>query len=55
MLRTYKYDGKLWRFEQGEQPEGAVEVCFDAPKKETPEKRASEAPAKRKKAVKEAK
>ena len=54
MLRTYKYNGKMWRFEQGEQPDGAVEVIFDVPKKETPEKRAVEAPAKRKKA-KEAK
>lgn len=50
MLRTYKYNGKMWRFEQGEQPDGAIEVCFDAPKKETPEKRAAAAPAKRKKA-----
>ena len=50
MLRTYKYNGKLWRYEEGEQPAGAVEVCFDVPNMETPEKRAEKAPAKRKKA-----
>ena len=24
MLRTYKFNGKMWRFEEGEQPESAV-------------------------------
>lgn len=53
MLRTYKYDGKLWRYEEGEQPEGAVIVEVKAPAKETPESRAAKAPAKRRNANKE--
>lgn len=46
-LRTYKHNGVFWRFEEGEQPAGAVEVAI-AYKGETPEKRAAKAPAKRK-------
>lgn len=46
MLRTYKFNGKLWRFEEGEQPEGAVVVEM-APKGQTPESRAAKAPSKR--------
>ena len=26
MLKIYEIDGKLWQFEEGEQPAGAVEV-----------------------------
>ena len=47
MLRTYKYNGHMWRYEEGEQPEGAVLVEAEAAPKETPETRASKAPAKR--------
>lgn len=47
MLRTYKYNGHMWRYEEGEQPEGAVLVETKAVPKETPETRASKAPAKR--------
>lgn len=47
MLRTYKYNGHTWRYEEGEQPEGAVLVETKAVPKETPETRASKAPAKR--------
>ena len=53
MLRTYKFDGKLWRFEEGEQPEGAVLAEVKAPAKETPESRVAKAPAKRRAAKKE--
>lgn len=47
MLRTYKYNGHMWRYEEGEQPEGAVLVEAEAAPKETPETRASKAPANR--------
>lgn len=47
MLRTYKYNGHMWRYEEGEQPEGAVLVAAGKEAKETPENRASKAPAKR--------
>lgn len=47
MLRTYKYNGHTWRYEEGEQPEGAVLVEVGNQAKETPETRASKAPAKR--------
>ena len=50
MLRTYKWAGKMWRFEEGEQPEGAV-LVEAACKGETPESRASKATA-RKRAAK---
>lgn len=46
MLRTYKHEGKLWRYEEGEQPAGAV-LAESSPKGETPESRAAKAPAKR--------
>lgn len=49
MLRTYKHNGKLWRYEEGEQPADAVLVEVSRAKKETPEERAAKAPAKRKK------
>ena len=52
MLRTYKMNGKLWRFEEGEQPESAVLVGASKPKGDTPEKRAAKAPAKRRAAPK---
>jgi len=51
MLRTYKHDGKLWRYKDGEQPSYAVLVEASA-KGETPEQRASKAPAKRRAAKK---
>ena len=54
MIRTYKHDGKMWRYEEGEQPEGAVLVEVKAAPKETPETRAAKAPAKRRAAKKEA-
>lgn len=54
MLRTYKHDGKMWRFEEGEQPEGAVLVEVKAAKPETPETRAPKAAAKRRASKKEA-
>jgi len=44
MLRTYKWRGVFWRFEDGKAPEGAVRVEVAAPV--TPEERAK-APAKR--------
>lgn len=46
MLRTYKRNGKLWRYEEGEQPADAVlaEVPTD---KGAPEQRAKKAAAKR--------
>lgn len=47
MLRTYKYNGKTWRFEEGKQPEGAVPVSVAAETGQTPETRAAKAPAKR--------
>ena len=47
MLRTYKHDGKLWRYEEGEQPEGAVLAEAKTTPKQTPESRAAKAPAKR--------
>lgn len=50
MIRTYKYDGKMWRYEEGEQPAGAVLV--EAAAKETPATRAAKAPAKRRAAKK---
>ena len=53
MLRTYKHDGKLWRYEEGEQPDGAVLAEVKATAKETPESRAAKAPAKRRTAKKE--
>ena len=44
MLRTYKWRGVFWRFEDGKAPEGAVLVEVAAPvTAETPKK----APAKR--------
>ena len=52
MLRTYKYADKLWRYEEGEQPEGAVLVETNKPKADTPENRAAKAPAKRRAATK---
>ncbi len=54
MLRTYKYNGHMWRYEEGEQPEGAVLVAAGKEAKETPETRASKAPAKRRAAKKQA-
>lgn len=37
MLKIYKYKGKTWQFEEGEQPEGFVEVgkkkAVEPPKK----------------------
>lgn len=53
MLRTYKHDGKMWRYEEGEQPEGAV-LVETAAEKQTPESRAAKAPAKRRAAAKKA-
>lgn len=47
MIRTYKHNGKMWRYEEGEQPAGAVEVKVAPKKPETPEARAAKAPAKR--------
>lgn len=47
MLRTYKFADKLWQYEEGEQPAGAVLVEKSAAPKETPESRAAKAPAKR--------
>lgn len=41
MLRTYEYKGKKWRYEEGDQPEGAVEIATLKPG--TPEKRAAAA------------
>lgn len=49
MIRTYKWNGKLWRYNEGEQPAGAVLVEAKAQKGESPEERAAKAPAKRSK------
>lgn len=51
MIRTYKHDGKLWRYEEGDQPSHAV-LAEPAHKGETPESRAAKAPAKRRAARK---
>lgn len=53
MIRTYKFDGKLWRYMEGDQPDGAV-LAEVAKKGETPEARAAKAPAKRRAAAKKA-
>ena len=48
MLRIYKMpDGRTYRFEEGDQPADAVLVERAAEQPETPETRASKAPAKR--------
>lgn len=47
MLRIYKMpNGRTYRYEEGDQPEGAVLVEM-AGKGETPRERAAKAPAKR--------
>lgn len=53
MIRVYKHEGKLWRFEEGEQPAGAVLAEKSAVKADTPESRAAKAPARRKAAKEE--
>lgn len=45
MLRTYKWRGVFWRFEDGQAPEGAVPVAM-SPAPVTPEE-PKEAPKKR--------
>ena len=35
MLKIYKYNGLTYQYEEGEQPEGAVEVKAEPPKAET--------------------
>lgn len=42
MLKIYKYNGLTFQFEEGTQPEGAVEVKTEAPAKKTVEKKAAE-------------
>ena len=40
MLKIYKYNGGTFQYEEGEQPEGAVEVKAEPPRKAEPEKKA---------------
>lgn len=47
MLRTYKHNGKMWRYEEGEQPAGAMLVEASTKKGEAAEERAEKAVAKR--------
>ena len=54
MLRIYKMpNGRTYRYEEGDQPEGAV-LAEIACKGETPKERAAKAPAKRRSARKKA-
>jgi len=49
MLKIYEIDGKLWQFEEGEQPDGAVEVKQKAA--EPPKNKAKAATNKARKAA----
>ncbi len=51
MLKIYSYGGRLYQFEEGEQPAGAVEVGTKAKAVEPPKKEAPK-PANKAKAVK---
>lgn len=42
MLKIYKYNGLTFQFEEGTQPEGAVEVKTETPAKKMVEKKAAE-------------
>lgn len=51
MLRVYKLgNGKTYRYEEGEQPEGAVLVERASEKPETPEERVEKVAARKRKA-----
>lgn len=55
MLRVYKLaNGRTYRFEEGEQPDDAILVEKVAAPKQTPETRATKAPAKRRANAKKA-
>lgn len=45
MLKIYKYNGLTYQFEEGEQPEGAVEVKAEPPKADKAVKPANKAKA----------
>lgn len=52
MLREYKLaNGRTYRFEEGEQPQGAALVEKSAAEKQTPETRAAKAATRRRKAA----
>ena len=51
LLKIYSYGGRLYQFEEGEQPAGAVEVGTKAKAVEPPKKEAPK-PANKAKAVK---
>ncbi len=38
MLKIYEYNGAVFQFEEGEQPEGAVELKAQPPEKAAPAK-----------------
>lgn len=50
MLKIYEYNGAVFQFEEGEQPEGAVEVTAKPPEKAAPAKAVK--PANKSRAVK---
>ena len=45
MLKIYKYNGCTWQYEEGTQPEGAVEVKAEPPVKAEAPAKAAPAPA----------
>lgn len=45
MLKIYKYNGRTFQYEKGEQPEGAVEVKAEPPKADKTVKPANKAKA----------
>lgn len=50
MLKIYEYNGRTFQFEEGEQPEGAIELKAQPPEKAAPAKAVK--PANKAKAVK---
>lgn len=54
MIRIYTYHDKMWRFEEGEQPEGAVLVEAEKPKAEPKAKAAPKRSSRKSASEKEA-